>query len=305
MSGAFILCHCGGASCCRQKARRCHSRRTLATTSRVYFEDDDGEGTPDRDSRVDSSIRSSLSRGAPIARVAAGAHRRVPARLRRPPRVTVGATSRTTQKAYAMPLRVADVVAVLDETRHRTGALRRDLLGWTALLRHRRTRARARPLARDHRPAALCDPTRWSARARGRGGHGCFGRAGHRGARRGVRSDRRSLPRARASRRISACDAAAMRAAWRAAMTRRGRQRGPRRRGTCGVSSALRRTTWTSSIRRGERPEEIPDAEFVPIEGQDHLGMDTAGVDPILPAVLRTLRRATGRDGAPTASAPR
>ena len=37
--------------------------------------------------------------------------------------------------------------------------------------------------------------------------------------------------------------------------------------------------------------EEIPNAEFVSIEATDHLGMDTAEVHPVLPAVLRTLRR--------------
>jgi pimeloyl-ACP methyl ester carboxylesterase len=36
--------------------------------------------------------------------------------------------------------------------------------------------------------------------------------------------------------------------------------------------------------------EEIPNAEFVAIARQDHLGMDTARVDPVLPAVLRMLR---------------
>jgi pimeloyl-ACP methyl ester carboxylesterase len=35
---------------------------------------------------------------------------------------------------------------------------------------------------------------------------------------------------------------------------------------------------------------EIPDSEFVAIPGIDHLGVDTARVDPVLPAVLRTLR---------------
>jgi hypothetical protein len=34
----------------------------------------------------------------------------------------------------------------------------------------------------------------------------------------------------------------------------------------------------------------IPNAEFVPIEWTDHLGVDTAQIDPVLPAVLRTLR---------------
>jgi pimeloyl-ACP methyl ester carboxylesterase len=36
--------------------------------------------------------------------------------------------------------------------------------------------------------------------------------------------------------------------------------------------------------------EEIPNAEFVSIEATDHLGMDTAEVDLVLPSLLRTLR---------------
>jgi pimeloyl-ACP methyl ester carboxylesterase len=36
--------------------------------------------------------------------------------------------------------------------------------------------------------------------------------------------------------------------------------------------------------------EEIPGAAFVAIQAIDHLGVDTAGADPILPSVLRTLR---------------
>jgi hypothetical protein len=39
--------------------------------------------------------------------------------------------------------------------------------------------------------------------------------------------------------------------------------------------------------------DEIPNAEFMSIEGTDHLGVDTAQVDPVLPAVLRTLRAAS------------
>jgi len=39
--------------------------------------------------------------------------------------------------------------------------------------------------------------------------------------------------------------------------------------------------------------DEIPNAVFVSIGGTDHLGVDTAGVDPFLPAVLRTLRGAS------------
>ncbi len=36
--------------------------------------------------------------------------------------------------------------------------------------------------------------------------------------------------------------------------------------------------------------DEIPNAEFVSLEGTDHLGVDTARVDAFFPAVLRTLR---------------
>jgi hypothetical protein len=38
---------------------------------------------------------------------------------------------------------------------------------------------------------------------------------------------------------------------------------------------------------------EIPNAEFLVIEGTDHLGVDAARVDPVLPAVLRILREAS------------
>jgi hypothetical protein len=36
--------------------------------------------------------------------------------------------------------------------------------------------------------------------------------------------------------------------------------------------------------------DEIPGAGFLVLEELDHLGVDTAEVDPVLPAVLRTLR---------------
>lgn len=39
--------------------------------------------------------------------------------------------------------------------------------------------------------------------------------------------------------------------------------------------------------------EEIPNSEFAVVPATDHLGMDTADVDPLLPAVLRTLREGT------------
>ena len=56
----------------------------------------------------------------------------------------------------------------------------------------------------------------------------------------------------------------------------------------CLICVATDDTDFFEQARRAA--EEIPNAEFVAIEGQDHLGMDTARVDPILPSVLRTLR---------------
>ena len=85
------------------------------------------------------------------------------------------------------------------------------------------------------------------------------------------------------------CDDAAMRAAWRAAITR-GLSARTSADGTCDVSSARRWATWTSSIRLDAPRRSTPGAEFLPIEGTDHLGMDTAEVDPILEPALRMLR---------------
>jgi hypothetical protein len=85
------------------------------------------------------------------------------------------------------------------------------------------------------------------------------------------------------------CDAAAMRGAWRAAMNE----------GAvcedlggwdvrCLICVAVGDVDFFDQARRAA--EEIPDAEFLPIDGTDHLGMDTAEVDPILEPVLRMLR---------------
>jgi pimeloyl-ACP methyl ester carboxylesterase len=86
-----------------------------------------------------------------------------------------------------------------------------------------------------------------------------------------------------------ACDAAAMRAAWDAAMDEGAvsddlgawRTR-------CLICVAADDVDFFDQARRAAG--EIPGAEFVPIPSTDHLGVDTAGVDPVFPAVLRTLR---------------
>jgi pimeloyl-ACP methyl ester carboxylesterase len=86
-----------------------------------------------------------------------------------------------------------------------------------------------------------------------------------------------------------ACDAAAMRAAWTAALeegvvaTDLGRWTM-----RCLISVAGEDVDFFEQARRAA--EEIPAAEFLSLEGEHHLGVDTARVDPLLPAVLRTLR---------------
>jgi pimeloyl-ACP methyl ester carboxylesterase len=88
-----------------------------------------------------------------------------------------------------------------------------------------------------------------------------------------------------------ACDDAAMRAAWKsaisegAASTSLGTWKMP-----CLICVAADDVDFFQQARRAAR--EIPGAEFITIEGTDHLGVDTARVDPVLPAVIRTLRRA-------------
>ena len=56
----------------------------------------------------------------------------------------------------------------------------------------------------------------------------------------------------------------------------------------CLVCVAVDDVDFFDQARRAA--DEIPDAEFISINGRDHLGMDAAEIDPILPAVLRTLR---------------
>lgn len=86
-----------------------------------------------------------------------------------------------------------------------------------------------------------------------------------------------------------ACDAAAMRAAWAAAVeegdvaTDLGSWSAP-----CLIAVAEQDVDFFEQARRAAA--EIPTAEFVPVEREHHLGMDTANFDPLLPAILRTLR---------------
>jgi pimeloyl-ACP methyl ester carboxylesterase len=85
-----------------------------------------------------------------------------------------------------------------------------------------------------------------------------------------------------------ACDAAAMRAAWTAALAEGAVATDLGRWTTRCLISVAGDVDFFEQARRAA--EEIHAAEFLSLEGEHHLGMDTARVDPLLPAVLRTLR---------------
>jgi pimeloyl-ACP methyl ester carboxylesterase len=87
-------------------------------------------------------------------------------------------------------------------------------------------------------------------------------------------------------------DPEAMRAAWAAAMSEGAISddlttwRVP-----CLISVAAEDVDFHDQARRAAA--EIPSAEFITVEGTDHLGMETASSDPVLPSMLRTLREAS------------
>lgn len=86
-----------------------------------------------------------------------------------------------------------------------------------------------------------------------------------------------------------ACDAAAMRAAWRSAMAEGAVSEDLGAWDVrCLICVAEDDVDFFDQAQRAA--EEIPNAEFNSIEGTDHLGVDTAPSDPLLPVVLRTLR---------------
>lgn len=86
-----------------------------------------------------------------------------------------------------------------------------------------------------------------------------------------------------------ACDAAAMRAAWSSAMAEGAVSEDLGAWNVrCLICAAEEDVDFFDQARRAA--EEIPNAEFISIESTDHLGMDSASIDPVLPAVLRTLR---------------
>jgi pimeloyl-ACP methyl ester carboxylesterase len=254
--------------------------------SQVYFEDDGGAGTPvvilgGFLDPVD------LVRGAPIAR----ALKAFPGEFRL---VFVdhrghGRSAKPHEtKAYAMELRVADVVAVLDaldiERAHFIG------ISWGGRLcfgigEHAPERVRSLVII-GQQPYAI-EPDGPLTRVVGE----ALEASRERGIEALVEAFEAVAGRYPEPMRTMylGCDAAAMRAAWRAAM----------REGAvcedlggwdvrCLICVAVGDVDFFDQARRAA--EAIPDAEFIPIDGTDHLGMDTAEVDPILEPALRMLR---------------
>jgi pimeloyl-ACP methyl ester carboxylesterase len=256
---------------------------------RVYFEDDGGDGTP-------VAILGGfldpidLVRDAPIAR----ALQALPDEFRL---IFVdhrghgrSATPHETE-AYAIPLRVADLTAVLDEL----GIEQAHIVGisWGGRL------CFGIGEYAPERVLSLVVIGQQPYAIRGDGPlASVVGRALDASNERGVEALVEAFeliagryPEAVRARYL-ACDAAAMRAAWRAAMSEGDVSDDLSRWNVrCLICVAVDDEDFFDQARRAAN--EIPEAEFAPIDGTDHLGVDTAGVDPILPAVLRTLRKTT------------
>jgi pimeloyl-ACP methyl ester carboxylesterase len=263
--------------------------RNAVDASRVYFEDDGGDGTPVviLGGFLDTV---ELVRGAPIVRALQG----LPKEFR-----LVFADHRGhgrsdtphNAEAYLLPLRVADVVAVLDEL----GIERAHFIGisWGGRLtfgigEHAPERTRSLVVV-GQQPYAI-QPDGPLTRVVGE----ALAASRERGIEALIEAFEAIAGRYPEPVRAVyvASDAAAMRAAWSAAMAE----------GAvsddlgawnvrCIICVAEDDVDFFDQAKRAA--DEIPNAAFVSIEGTDHLGVDTAGVDPVLPAVLRTLRGAT------------
>lgn len=191
-------------------------------------------------------------------------------------------------EAYAMPLRVADVVAVLDglgiEQAHFIG------ISWGGRLcfgigEHAPDRVRSLVIIGQH-PYAI-EPDGPLTRVVG----DALATSREQGIEALVEAFEAIAGRYPEPVRVTylACDAAAMRAAWTAAMSEGAISEDLSGWDVrCLVCAAVDDVDFFDQARRAA--DEIPDAKFVPIDGEDHLSMDAAEVDPILPAILRTLR---------------
>lgn len=193
-------------------------------------------------------------------------------------------------EAYAMPLRVADVVAVLDglglDGAHVVGISWGGRLGF-GLVEHAADRVRSLTAIGQH-PYAL-DTTGPLARMVGE----ALAAADERGIEPLVEAFEAVVGRYPDDVRAIylASDAVAMHAAWQAAIAE-----GPvsERLGSwavpCVICVAEDDRDFVEPAARAAA--EIPGASFVVIPRTDHLGVDTVAVDPILPAVLGLLGRA-------------
>lgn len=265
------------------------SATNLRDGRRVYFEDDGGQGSP-------VAILGGfldpveLVRAAPIARALHELEDEF--RLVFVDHRGHGRSDKPHEpSAYAMPLRVADVLAVLDELdierAHFVG------ISWGGRLCFglgELARERVRSLVIIGQQPYAIDPEGPLARVVGE----ALAASKEQGIEALILAFEAIAGRyPEAVRRVYlACDAAAIRAAWDAVMaegpvsTDLGAWHTP-----CLICVAADDVDFFDQARRAA--EEIPGAEFVSIEGTDHLGVDTARVDPVLPAVLKILREAS------------
>jgi pimeloyl-ACP methyl ester carboxylesterase len=257
--------------------------------SKTYFEDDGGDGA--RVVILGGFLDPiELVRGAPIARALEAF--KAEFRLVYVDHRGHGRSDKPHEaKAYAMPLRVADVVAVLDEL----GIERAHFIGisWCGRLcfgigELAPERVRSLVIIGQH-PYAI-DPTGPLARVVGED----LAASEKRGIEALVEAFEAIAGRYPQSLRATylTCDAAAMRAAWSAAMAEGALSEDLGRWNLrCLLCVAADDVDFFDQARRAA--EEIPRAEFISIKGTDHLGVDIADVDPIFPAVLRTVREAS------------
>ena len=263
--------------------------RNAFDASRIYFEDDGGAGTP---VVVLGGFLDPVDmvRFAPIAR----ALRELPEEFRLiyvDHRGHGRSDKPHDRESYAMPLRVADTVAVLNELdierAHFVG------LSWGGRLcfgigEHASERVRSLVIF-GQQPYAIV-PEGPLAQMVG----DALAASRERGIEALVEAFESVVGRYPEPARTEylACDAGAMRAAWDAAIAEGAISRGLRTwEIRCLICVAADDVDFFEQARRAA--EEIPKAEFATIEATDHLGMDTAGVDSVLPAVLRTLRVAS------------
>lgn len=253
--------------------------------SRVYFEDDLGDGAPVvlLGGFLDPV---ELVREAPIARSLA--ERADEFRLVVVDHRGHGLSDRPHDpSAYAMELRAA-VVAVVDELEidraHVVGISWGGRLGF-GLVEHAAERVRSLTAIGQH-PFAI-DPSGPLAWLVGE----ALGSADERGIEPLVQAFESIVGRYPESVRAIylASDALAMRAAWRAAMDEGAvSEHLASWRVPCLVCVAEDDRDFFEPARRAA--EAIPTASFVVIPRTDHLGVDSASAEPVLPAVLRLLR---------------